>query len=179
MKWTVPVALAACAASVIFAAPAQAEKLTMDHRLQPRLEAVMAANRDGSVYYEDARPKYVLDRIVIQGDSAQDWREALEIWVLPRGRNFRDAADWYAGYRQQESAACTGEWSAVAQDDRSATFTRQYRDCPPGSGPMSGIYRMVLGKKTVYLLKALYRGEMDETSRQQWLALMASAHINP
>ena len=81
-------------------------------------------------------------------------------------------------YQKQESAGCIGEWTEVARDDISVTFTRNYTDCPAGSGRLSGIYRMVLGKKTVYLLKALYRGDMDAASRQQWLALMASAHID-
>jgi hypothetical protein len=172
MKWIPLIALA------LIAAPAQAEKLTMDHRINPRLNAAMEANRDGSIYFEDASPKYILDRIMVQGNSAQDWREALEIWVMPRGKMLRSAADWYATYRQHESAGCNGEWSEVARDDISVTFTRSYTDCPAGTGDMTGIYRMVLGKKTIYLLKALYRGEMDATSRQQWLALMASAHID-
>jgi hypothetical protein len=172
MKWISLIALA------LVAAPAHAEKLSFDYRIYPRLNAAMDENRDGGIHYEDASPKYVFDRILVQGNSAQDWREALEIWVMPRGKKLQSAADWYARYQKQESAGCNGEWSEVARDDISVTFTRNYTDCPAGSGRLSGIYRMVLGKKTVYLLKALYRGDLDTVSRQQWLALMASAHID-
>ncbi|MEP6867314.1 MAG: hypothetical protein ABJA20_02245, partial [Novosphingobium sp.] len=146
MKWISLLALA------LIAAPAHAEKLTMDHRLHPRLHTVMEANREGSIYFEDATPKYILDRIVVQGNSAQDWREALEIWVMPRDKKLRTATDWYVPYRQQESADCPGKWSDVARDDVSVTFARSYSNCPAGSGQMSGIYRIVLGKKTVYML---------------------------
>jgi len=166
-------------ALALAASPAHAEKLNIDQRIYPRLNAAMNDNRPGSVYFKDASPKYILDRILIQGKSATNWREALEIIVMRRDQKLLDVAAWYDPYVAKEQAACQSEWSEIGRDASSVTFTQHAADCPKGSGELTGIYRMVMSNSTIYILKGLYRGVPDAVSRQQWLDLLASAHVEP
>ena len=56
-------------------APVSAERLNFDHRLYAPLKAVFDDNRNEMITYDNSNPRYVIDRIAIQGKSAADWTD--------------------------------------------------------------------------------------------------------
>ncbi|HEY6871028.1 MAG TPA: hypothetical protein VI199_14835 [Novosphingobium sp.] len=165
--------LLACAA-----APARAEKLDIDHRLYSPLHAVMENATDGTVYYDASQPGRVFDRIMVRGSSAErDWTEALEILVIRRAAQFKTAQDWLATFRPDSESACPARLSSLAADDSSMTFALDAPAC--ASGPaLTGLYRVVLGRKSIYVVSAKLKGAMTPSQREQWLALLGSAKLS-
>jgi hypothetical protein len=156
--------------------PALAEKLTFDHRLYPPLKQVLDSGRGEMVYSDQSNPRYLFNRIAIQGRSASDWDEAIEIVARSSTRGMNRPEDWLRELRSRIPAGCSSQFTTIAQDEVSITFERRSRGCGPDIS-QTGLYRIVNGKHSLFLLAALYRGEMTEAMRGQWLALMASAHL--
>ncbi len=164
------------ALALAFSTPAHAERLLIDHRGYPALsQAVMNAGED-AIFYQDASPDYVLDRIKIQGRSASDWSEAIEFVVYPRGRGVKQIEDWYRGFSAAEQLTCPSRWNVIRQDDTGITFTRDQAQCAGLQG-QSRLYRAMLGKRHVFLVGGLYRGEMSEEMKHQWLVVLDSAKV--
>ena len=173
MKWIrlLPLLLAAMPGAAF------AEKLTFDHRTYPALVAVLDSGRAEMIRFNDSNPKFVTDRIAVQGTSVDHWTEALDIIVRLRKKNMNTPSDWASEIQQRATAKCPSTFTTIAQDETSLTFERRSTGCPSGT-PRSGIYRIVAGTKSLYLLNPLAMDEIPETTRQQWLALLASAHLD-
>jgi hypothetical protein len=112
----------------------------------------------------------------VRGRSPQNWDEVLEILIKPRPRQLTEPGQWLAEFRQAQDATCPSEWQVIAQDDISITFTRNAAHCAALRGQQR-IYRAVLGNREVFLLGGFVRGEMSQADREQWLAVLASAHL--
>lgn len=162
---------------ILLASPAHAEKLEFDYRLYPPLKAVLDSGRSEMIRYDDSNPRYVTDRIAIQGTSADNWTEALDIIVRLRRSNMKSPADWAAEIQQRWRALCPGTFTTIAEDANSLTFVRQSANCPAGT-PLTGIYRIVVGRKSLFMLNGIALGEMAEPVRQQWLEMLRSARIS-
>jgi hypothetical protein len=174
MKWSLLTPLLA----ITLASPALAEKLTFDHRTYPPLEAMLDSGRSEMIRFDNSNPKLVIDRIAIQGTSVDHWTEALDIIVRARGGKFRTTADWVKDIQQQSQKLCPSTFTTIAEDARSLTFERHSTGCPSSVAP-SALYRIVAGNKSLFMLNALTMGELTEAARQQWLTLLASAHLDP
>lgn len=155
---------------------ASAEKLNLDHRLYAPLNAAVMGGGDEAVFFDDSNPNRVLDRILVRGTSAErNWTEALELIVLPRNRS-ASPRDWYQAFRPDAESPCANHSNLLGSDDQSLTFSVETPAC--ASGPaFTGLYRVVYGKRTIYLVGAKYKGVMTPDQRQQWLALLATASI--
>ena len=153
-----------------------AEKLTFDHRTYPPLVAVLDSGRAEMIRFNDSNPKYVTDRIAVQGTSVDHWTEALDIIVRLRKKNMDTPSDWANQIQLEAMAKCPSIFTTITQDETSLTFERHSTGCPSGAA-QTGLYRIVAGNKSLYLLNPLVMGEMPEAARQQWLALLASAHL--
>ena len=164
-------------ASALLASPAHAEKLTFDYRIYPPLEQVLNSGRNEMVSFNDRNPRYVTDRIAIQGTSAESWTEALDIIARSKARKMSSPADWAREIQQSARARCASEFTNVAEDANSLTFVRRSTNCPPGTA-QTGLYRIVAGRTSLFLLNAIAMGEMAEPVRQKWLELLASAHLS-
>jgi hypothetical protein len=158
------------------AAPAMAERLHFDHRLYPPLKAIFDTNRQEMIYFNNSDPKYVVDRIAIQGKSADDWTEALNIISRTPSRGVKNADDWLAEIRAQSANACPGQFEILARDGNSITFSKRSTNCGNDKIQFS-LYRIVAGKRSLFLLNAVYRDDMTDAARQQWLALLQSARL--
>jgi hypothetical protein len=155
---------------------ALAERLNFDHRLYPPLKAVFDNNRQEMIYFNNADPKYVVDRIAIQGKSADDWIEALNIIARSPTKKVNSVADWSDEIRTQSEKACPSRFEILAVDDISITFSRRSTNCGADKVQFA-LYRIIAGKRSLFLLNAIYRDDMAEGARQQWLALLQSARL--
>jgi hypothetical protein len=168
--------LAAMFALLICASPALAERLVFDHRVVPPLKAVFDSGNPAMVSYNDSNPANVVDVIAVRGKSASDWTEALVIIVRMPDKAIATPADWLAQLKRDAAARCPAEFTVLAEDATSLTFERRSTGCPAGYPPVA-IYRLVAGKTSLFLLAAMAKDGFAPGSREQWLAMMATAHL--
>lgn len=161
---------------LLAASPARAERLLFDHRLYPQIGAVLDSGRKEMVIFDDRNPKYVFDRIAIQGTSAENWTEALEIIVRTPEKGVKSPSDWVRQIGAATSASCASQITPLVEDESSLTFMRQAPACA-GAPPETALYRIVAGRKSLFLLGARYKGTMDQTMRDRWLSVLASARV--
>ncbi|MEY4159464.1 MAG: hypothetical protein RLZZ136_85 [Pseudomonadota bacterium] len=161
----------------LISAPAMAERLQFDHRLSPPLKAVLDSGREDLVHFDASNPKYVVDQIVVRGSSITDWTALFEIIARSPKRDMMTAVDWMAELRARADSLCPNTITVIAQDDHSITFQRQSRACPAERAE-TALYRIVAGKRSLFLLAALEKGPMDGATQQQWLAVLQSAHLD-
>lgn len=164
-------------ALLLVASPGSAERLKFDHRLYPPLQQVLDRGAAEMVDFNNSNPQRLVDLIAVRGSSAQNWTEALEIVSIVRPGGIADAKDWMARLQNAAQARCPAQFSILAQDAQSITFERRSPNCPAERSSL-GLYRLVTGKRSWFQLSVLVRGELEEADRQQWLALLASAHLD-
>ncbi|MEO7247006.1 MAG: hypothetical protein ABIW31_01010 [Novosphingobium sp.] len=163
--------------ALLLSSAANAEKLVFDHRLYPALKQVLDDNRGEMVLYDASNPRYVIDRIAVAGKSAKKWSEALEIIARTPTAKVKTAADWMAELRAQADRRCRNEIAVIVQDDASITYERRSQQCPAERAPVA-IYRVIAGKRSLFLLAVLSKSELGDAQRRQWLELLASAHLD-
>ena len=164
------------AALLLAASPAHAERLQFDHRLYPPLKEVLDSGDAAKVDFNNKNPARLVDLIAIKGKSTRDWTEALEIVSITHPADVATARDWTALIERQAQARCPATFTVLSEDANSVTFERRSPDCPAERASL-GIYRLVAGKRSWFQLAVLVKGELDAGSRQQWLALLGSAHL--
>ncbi|MBC2666601.1 hypothetical protein H7F51_13840 [Novosphingobium flavum] len=159
------------------ASSAHAEKLELDRRLHLALNAALDRGGDDAVYFDASNPNRIFDRILIEGRSAErDWTEALELVTYVRDRALPDAAAWQRAFPAAGESACPASTTVLAQDDKSVTFAVEAPPCAVGPA-FTGLYRVIYGKRTVYLAAGKRKAVMSPAQRAEWLALLASAHL--
>ncbi|MDE2411311.1 MAG: hypothetical protein KGM18_05985 [Sphingomonadales bacterium] len=158
------------------AMPARAEKLVFDHRLYAPLKAVLDSGDNDMIAYNASNPRYVVDLIAVKGKSASDWSEALEIIARSPAKGVRTARDWRAELDARPDGACKATTIPIAEDAASLTFERQMPGCPAARA-VTTYSRILGGKRSLFMLTVLFKTAPDESTRQQWLALLQSAHI--
>ena len=163
-------------AMAMLAAPVSAEQLSFDHRLVPPLKAVLDGGNAAMIDYNASNPRYVTDVIAVRGRSASDWDEALVIIVRTPNRQVGTVQAWQDDLRRDAARRCEATLSSIASDAISATFERSSATCP-GDYPPHAIYRIVQGQRSLFLLAVLSREVISPQAREQWLALLASAHL--
>ena len=168
--------LALFAGLLLVAAPALAEKLVFDHRLSPPLKAVLDSGDAAMIDFNNANPRNVIDVIAVRGKSAQDWSEALVIIARTPDRKVNSAGGWAAELQREAQRKCSSTFTELARDEISITYERRSVGCPAGY-PATALYRAIAGKHSMFMLAVLVKDNLSETSRQQWLALMSSAHL--
>lgn len=169
-------ALAFLPVMLSLASPAMAEKLVFDHRLYPPLKAVLDDGKTEMVLFDTSNPRYIIDRIAVTGKSAEYWTEALEIIARTPAKNMKTSADWMAELKGQADKLCANNVSVIAQDETTITYQRLSSNCPAERAPVA-IYRVIAGKRSLFLLSVLSKTELGETARRQWLEMLASAHL--
>lgn len=159
------------------AVPALADKLTFDHRLHPALKAVFDGGEQDMILFNDKNPAYVTDLIVVRGKSVRTWTEAMIIIARKPDAKARTVSEWLAELKRQAEAQCPSAFTIIAEDATSVTFERRSHGCPTNF-PEAAIYRIVQGKPSLFLLGAMSKDGFTAESRQNWLALLASAALD-
>ena len=163
-------------ALLALAAPLHAERLQFDHRLYPPLKEVLDSGNADMVDFNNKNAARLVDLIAVKGKSARNWTEAFEIVSIVRPSDVKTAREWMALLQSQAEARCKASFTVLAEDANSITFERRSPGCAAELAPL-GIYRLVAGKRSWFQLSVLEKGELDDAARQQWLALLASAHL--
>lgn len=176
-KRAVLVVLGAVLATALVSGPARAERMSFDHRLYPALKASLDSGDKDKVLYNDSNPKYVYDLIVVQGTTTSDWSEGLEIITRTPGRGMATARDWLEDMRRRQARGCASTFTVLVEDARSITFERLSPGCPAAAA-QTGLYKIMAGTRSLFLLGGLFKGEMSADMRQHWLALLASAQLS-
>lgn len=165
---------------LLIAMPAHAERLKFDHRLSPPLQRVLDEGQSEMVQFDGADPTRLVDLIAVRGESATNWKEALQIVSIPKQKKLAGAQGWMAqiqnGIHTRSPVGCKAEFTVLARDENSVTFERR----SPGCGPESvsyGLYRLVTGKRSWFQLAVLAKDGISDEAKAQWLALLASAHL--
>lgn len=159
------------------AGTARAERLDIDHRLYAPLHTAMEQAHEGSVFYQATPSGRILDRILINGTSAEhDWTEALELVVAPRKSERRTPQEWFSAFQAASETNCPADLTVLSEDDTSITFSLDAPPCSTGT-PLSGLYRVIYGRKTVYVVSAKLKGSARAEQREQWLGLLNSAKL--
>ncbi|MDT0507660.1 hypothetical protein [Novosphingobium sp. MMS21-SN21R] len=165
---------------LLIAMPAHAERLNFDHRLSPPLQRVLDEGRSEMVQFDGADPTRLVDLIAVRGESATNWKEALQIISIPKQKKLEGAQGWMIqiqdGIRARATATCRAEFSVLARDESSITFERRSTGCGPESVSY-GLYRLVTGKRSWFQLAVLAKDGISGEAKAQWLALLASAHL--
>jgi hypothetical protein len=159
------------------ATPASAERLSFDHRLYPALKATLDSGNAALIHHEARSPRYLYNLIVVQGRSIGDWTEGLEIITRLHARNLANPREWLGEMQSRLPRGCSAEVTVISEDAASLTFERRLTGCPPVMA-QSGLYRIVAGRRSLFLLGALYKGEMPADMRSRWLELLASAALS-
>lgn len=162
---------------LVAAVPAHAEKLVFDHRIYPPLKAVLDSGDAAMIAFDGSNPRYVVDLIAVQGKSTTDWNEALEIIARAPSKKVSTAQDWLAELNARADRHCPNTVRTIAEDASSITFERSVKDCPAERADTT-IGRILIGKRSLFLMTVLVKGVPDAATRQQWLDLLNSAHID-
>jgi len=163
-------------ALLLAAGAALGEGVGMGFHLYPRLLEAISRPESPIIHEEDNSPVYVLTRIVVEGQSADDWVEAVETIATGRKYSQKNVAAWYETFRKQGDANCPSEWQVLAQDKKSVTFERRSPSCGE-FGAQHALYRVIYGRHDVFTIIATRKGEMDTDMRQGWLAVLDSAVV--
>ncbi|MFM6931922.1 MAG: hypothetical protein ACKOUT_06745 [Novosphingobium sp.] len=155
---------------------AHAEQLEFDHRLYPPLKQVLDSGNADMVAFDAKNPGHMVDLIAVRGKSAKNWTEALEIVAILPVAKVETAQAWMEIQRSAALARCPATFKVIAQDDVSVTYERLSPACRTERAE-SGIYRLITGKRSWFQLSVLSKVPLDPAARDQWLALLASAHF--
>lgn len=155
--------------------PAFAEGITWNFSSYAKLgDALMQP--EPIVYTEDKAPVYVLTRFVVEGNSAVDWTESLELLNTNRKNHPKKIEEWYETFKAQGDQNCPSQWQLIAEEKNSLTFERITTGCD-GWEDQQALYRVIYGKRDVFTLIATRKGTMDAETREGWLQLLASASL--
>jgi hypothetical protein len=171
LRWIIALALLPLSGAL------HAERLEFDHRLYPPLRETLDSGDRAMIEFDSRNPQRLVDLIAIKGKSAHNWTEALEIVSIVRPADVAGARDWMELIKRQATARCpAATFATIAEDANSVTFERRSPGC--GAERASyGLYRLVAGKRSWFQLAVLVKGEVDPAAHDQWLALLASAHL--
>lgn len=156
--------------------PANArERLSWDYSVYDKLNTLFTTG-EGPLYGEkQGRRTYHL-RFVVEGESLQDWTEILEII----NTDLRDEPDevgaWFERFRVQGNKTCPSDWVVIEEQSDSIIFQRTAKNCQ-GFDDQDAVYRVLYGKKNVFVIFATLKGEMDEASRMGYLNVLRSAEV--
>jgi hypothetical protein len=138
--------------------------------------AKLFESEEGPLYGEkESRRVYHL-RFVVEGESLEDWVEILETVSTRRKDEPKQVQLWLERFRVQGDKTCPGDWTIIDEQDTSITFLRSVDECPE-FGAQDALYRVLYGKKKVFLIFATRKGRMSEDLQASWLRVLNSAEI--
>jgi len=116
-----------------------------------------------------------LTRFVIEGTSADEWTQALEILQFSKKGQPKTASLWYDAFKTNGEQHCPGGvWTVLQQDDASVLYERTTADCD-GNPPQRSLNRVLYGKKKAFVLIFTSAEELVSADREAWVSVLANA----
>ena len=157
---------------------AHADSVNFDYSAYSRFSDAMFVRESGPlVYVEDEAPLYVLQRFIVEGASTDEWVEALEIMSTQRKNEPKNVRDWYDRFQAQGEKTCPSDWEILKESKKELTFERRVSSCDP-HGTQHALYKVLYGKREVFVLIATRKAQMDAETRDGWIKLLKSAKIS-
>ena len=151
------------------------ERLSWDYTGYEKLAALFDSEL-GPLYGEKENRRTYHLRFVVEGESLEDWTEILELISTWRKHEPDSVQLWLERFQAQGNETCPSEWTTIDEQADSIIFRRTAKDCQEFDD-QDALYKIVFGKKKVFVLFATVKGEMDEVSRDGWLAVLRSAEV--
>jgi hypothetical protein len=157
---------------------AHADSVNFDYSAYSKFfDAVFARESGPLIYEEDKAPLYVLQRFIVEGVSTDEWTEALEIMSTQRKNEPENVRGWYDRFQAQGEKTCPGDWEILKESKKELTFERSVNNCDP-LGTQHALYKVLYGKREVFVLIATRKAQMDAGTRDGWIDLLKSAEIS-
>ena len=152
------------------------ENLNMHLELNPQLVEGLSAPGGPVMHTESDPPTYNLTRIVVEGESPENWVEAIEIVSTAIQLLPENVKAWYEDFYARGEAVCQDEWTILDEDKRSILFERK---SPPCNDQVAqhALYRVLYGELNVFTVIATRKGVMNDETRDAWLAVLGSAAV--
>jgi hypothetical protein len=168
-------------ASLLWLQPpgAKAEILHFEYSQHAKLEQAMSTEggRVPPVYTQDRAPRYVLTRYVIEGTSAEEWTEVIDVMNTNRKAEPKTLGAWYERFREQGEKTCPGEWTVIAETPDSLTFERKTPECAPHPA-QHALYKVLYGKRDAFTVTCTRKGTMTSEDRAGWLAFLEKVYLS-
>ena len=151
------------------------ERLSWEYTGYEKL-ATLFESEPGPLYGERENRRTYHLRFVVEGESLEDWTEILEIMSTWRKHEPESVQLWLERFQAQGNETCPSKWTTIDEQASSIIFRRTAKNCQ-GFDDQDALYKVMYGKKKVFLIFATMKGEMDETSRDGYLAVLRDAEI--
>jgi hypothetical protein len=151
------------------------ERLSWEYTGYEKL-ATLFDSEPGPLYGERENRRTYQLRFVVQGESLEDWTEILEIMSTWRKHEPENVQLWLDRFKTQGNETCPSNWTTIDEQASSIIFRRTAKNCE-GFDDQDALYKVLYGKKKVFLIFATMKGEMDETSRDGYLTVLREAEI--
>lgn len=155
---------------------AHAEKMVFDYRLYTPLSEALNSDDAGLILFNNDNPRYIIDLIAIRGKSAEEWAEALEIIVRTPKKDVQTIEGWAREIEGKLPTGCAIRKTEIHRDENSVTFSQDAPNCQEARSGTT-IIRILKGKKSLFMLRFLIKGEADEATKDGWRAVLATARI--
>lgn len=151
------------------------ERLSWEYTGYEKL-ATLFDSEAGPLYGERENRRTYHLRFVVEGESLEDWTELLEIISTWRKHEPDTVQLWLERFQAQGNETCPSKWTTIDEQARSIIFRRTAKDCQ-GFDDQDALYKVLYGKKKVFLIFATMKGEMDEISHDGYLTVLRAAEI--
>lgn len=152
------------------------EVLMYDEAMYAPLEKALASDNP-VIVKEDRRDKEMyVTRYIVDGESADEWNESLEVVETHLKDQPKTLDDWYAEFTAHFDPVCTAKWHTIEKKRDSMIFERHVKECPIHAARHT-MFRVLYGKQHVYIMIAEKRPDMEEEARQGWLAVLRTAEL--
>lgn len=151
------------------------ETLKYDNTVYAPLENALTS--DNPIIVEEDRAKQMhVTRFVVDGDSADEWNESLQVIETHVKDQPQSLDDWYKEFTARFDPVCTAKWETIEKKHDSMIFERHVKECPVHAARHT-MFRVLYGRQHVYIMIAEKRPDMEEEARQGWLALLRTAEL--
>jgi hypothetical protein len=166
----------AVTAFLLVSSPVQSrERLSWTYAGYEKLAALFDSE-DGPLYGEKENRRTYHLRFVIEGESLETWTEILEIIDTRRKDEPDTAQQWFERFREHGDETCSSEWTTIDEQATSIIFRRTAKNCQ-GFDDQDALYRVLYGKKNVFLIFATRKGDMDDVILEGYLTVLRSAEV--
>jgi hypothetical protein len=89
----------------------------------------------------------------------------------------KNVKGWYDRFQAQGEKTCSSDWEILKESKKALMFERRVSNCD-SFGTQHALYKVLYGKREVFVLIATRKAQMDAGTRDGWIELLKSAKIS-